>query len=351
MKELLGRKQNSPILPQIGDLLEGTILKITNTELILDLGPLGTGIIYGGELKENKEMVRDLKIGQQISALVLDPEDEDGYIELSMKEARVEKSWTELKVKKQNNETVAVKVIEANRGGLVIGLAGVVGFLPVSQLSTENYPRVEGGDKNKILQHLSQFISKEMQVKIISLDKETDKLIVSEKAVTEEKNKKNLDKHKEGEIVEGIVTTLTDFGAFIKFGDNLEGLAHISELDWQMIDHPSQILKENEKVKAQIINIQNNQVALSLKSLKQDPWQDGGKKYQNGQTIKGKVIKFNPLGAFIEVEKGIRGLIHAKGFTEHNQQIEKALTIGQSYNFEILSIVPIEHKMALKLAE
>lgn len=349
MKELLVKEKGGPILPQPGDLIEGRIIKITNNELILELGPIGTGVVYGAELRENRDVIKELKIGQKISALVVESENEDGYVELSFKEANLEKTWTALKEQKQTNQTVTVKIIEANRGGLVIRLSGITGFLPVSQLAPQNYPRVEGGDKNKILRHLNQFVSQEMQVKIIGLDKEADKLIVSEKAIQEKQMKEDLENYKKGDVVEGMVAALVDFGAFIKFGNSLEGLAHISELDWQIIDHPSQILQENEKVKAQIIDIQDGQVSLSLRALKGDPWQNIEKKLQNGQVVKGKVIKFNPSGAFVQIDKGVHGLIHLSEFTKHSQQMKEVLDLGQSYSFEILSLTPMAHKMSLGL--
>jgi len=347
MKELLIKEKETSFLPQPGDIVEGKIIKISNNELILELEPFGTGVIYGAELRENKDMIRDLEIGKRISALVLDSENEDNYIELSLKEANIEKGWSDINKKEELNETVSVKVIEANKGGLVIRLSGIIGFLPVSQLSSDNYPKVEDGDKNKILKELNKFIGEEMKVKIIGLDKKTDKLVVSEKASQEKKIYENLSNYKKGDIIKGTVTALTNFGAFIKFGENIEGLIHISELDWQIIDHPKQVLKENEKVKAQIIDIRNGQVSLSIKALKKDPWENIKEDYKNGQTVKGKVIKFNPSGAFIEIKKGIYGMIHLSEFSKQNKEMEDAITIGETYDFEILSFIPKAHKMIL----
>lgn len=347
MKDLLAKEKESLSLPQTGELIEGIVIKISKNELIVDLGVIGTGIVYGGELKENKRIIKELKIGQKISAMVVSPENEDGHIELSLKEATLKKTWTDLKDIREENRTIAVRITEANRGGLVIEFSGIIGFLPVSQLSPQNYPRVEGGDKNKILKHLNGFIGKELQVKIITLDKKNEKLIVSEKAAQEKELKQNLEKHKEGEVVEGVVTALTDFGAFIRFDENLEGLAHISELDWQIIDHPNQVLSENEKVKCQIIGINDGQITLSLKALKDDPWQGIEKKYQAGQTVEGKVTKISSSGAFIEVCKGIHGLVHPTEFSEQ----ENILELGQLHEFKILSFSPEKHKMALALKD
>ncbi len=347
MKELLAKEKETSSLPQPGDIVEGKIIKISNNELVLELEPFGTGVIYGAELRENKDLIRDLEIGKKISALVLNSENEDNYIELSLKEANLEKGWSEIKKREELNETVSIKVIEANKGGLVIRLSGIIGFLPVSQLSSDNYPKVEDGDKNKILKELNKFIGAEMKVKIIGLDKRTDKLVVSEKASQEKKLYENLSNYKKGDIIEGTVTALTNFGAFVKFDENIEGLIHISEIDWQIIDHPEQILKENEKVKAQIIDIRNGQVSLSIKALKKDPWKKIEEDYKNGQAIKGKVIKFNPSGAFVEIKKGICGMIHLSEFSKQNKEMKDVLEIGKKYDFEIISFIPKAHKMIL----
>lgn len=336
-------------MPQPGNIVNGQIIKMGKSAIIIELGALGTGVVYGGELKDNRNLLKELSVGQEISALVLESENEDGYVELSLKEAHLEKIWKNLQEKQQASDVITVKVTEANRGGLVIRFSDLVGFLPVSQLSYQNYPRVEGGDKNKILQHLNQFIGKEMTVKIINMDKKEEKLVVSEKAVQEGKTKKDLGKYKQGDIIEGIITALTNFGAFIKFDENLEGLAHISELDWQIIDHPSQVLKENEKVKAKIIGIQNGQVSLSIKALKKDPWENIEKKFKVGQTVKGAVIKITPSGAFVQIGKNIHGLARPSDPSDQSQPPEDSLKVGESYNFEILSISSESHKMSLVL--
>jgi len=348
MNDLLAKEKQAINLPQPGNIVEGRIIKISKSAIIVELGAMGTGIVYGGELKDNRNLLKELNTGQEISALVLDAENEDGFVELSLKEAHLEKIWKNLQEKKQDNDVITVKITEANRGGLVVKFSDLVGFLPVSQLSYQNYPRVEGGDKNKILQHLNQFIGKEMTVKIINLDKKEEKLVVSEKAAQEGKTRQDIEKYNQGDIVEGTVTALTNFGAFVKFDENIEGLVHISELDWQIVDHPSQVLKENEKVKAKIINIQNNQISLSIKALKKDPWENVAKKYKVGKTIKGTVIKITPSGAFVQVSKGIHGLARA---SSQDQSIENSLKISESYNFKISSISPESHRMALEIEE
>jgi len=348
IKEILSQQKKLLRLPQPGDLVEGRIIKISKNAVFLELDPWGTGIIYGGELRENRELFKELELGQKISALVLEPENEDGHIELSFKEALSKQIWDELKEKKQANKSLTVKVREANRGGLVIEAKGITGFLPVSQLAPQHYPRVEGGDKNKILKHLNEFVGKELKVKILDLDPKIDKLIVSEKAVDKKKIQESLKKYKEGDTVEGTVTALADFGAFIKLDDGLEGLVHISELDWQIIDHPNQVLEEKQRIKAKIIDIQDDQISLSLKALQKDPWEGIEKKYQNGQVIQGEVIRFSNQGALVKVDDKIHGFINlaAKNLNETNQP---ELEIGKSYKFKIVSLNPSAHKMLLAL--
>lgn len=349
MNDLLSKGKQTLNMPQPGNIVEGQIIKMGKSAIIVELGPLGTGVVYGGELKENRNLLKELSVGQKISALVLESENEDGFVELSLKEAHLEKIWKDLQEKQRDNDIVTVKITEANRGGLVVRFSDLAGFLPVSQLSYQNYPRVEGGDKNKILQHLNQFIGKEMDVKIINIDKKEEKLVVSEKAAQERKIKKDLEKYKQGDIVEGIVAALTNFGAFIRFDGNIEGLAHISELDWRIIAHPSQILKENEKVKAKIIGIQNGQVSLSIKALKKDPWENIEKKYQVGQITKGTVTKLTPSGTFVQIAKGVHGLVHPSDSVAQDQQMENPLKAEESYNFKILSISPENRRIILEI--
>jgi len=239
MKELL-EKNNLMRPPKIGEILEGKIIGKARSAVYLDLGMIGTGIIYGREFQEAKDRLKDLKIGDNIFAKIIDLENEEGYIELSVSGATTELTWTVLQQKKEQEETVVVEILGANKGGLTTEISGIPAFLPVSQLSSTNYPRVEGADKSKILQELQKFVGKEMEVKIFDLNPREGKLILSEKAGGVEKIKEFLKNYKVGDVVDGEITGVTDFGAFIKFGqENLEGLIHISELDWKIIEDPT----------------------------------------------------------------------------------------------------------------
>jgi small subunit ribosomal protein S1 len=355
MKKIM--ETNNSIKPvQIGKIVEGKVVGRARSAVFLDLGPLGTGTIYGREFLNAKHDLKNLKEGDSVFAKITDLENEDGYIELSLSQASSELNWEQLKEKKDKGETITVKIVSANKGGLLAEVSHIPAFLPVSQLMPDNYPRVENGDTNKILMELQKFVGKDMEVKIFDLDPRENKLILSEKAKENEKLKEILNKYKVGDKIEGEITGITDFGAFIRFpsdakeAEKLEGLIHISELDWQLIENPAEIVKIGEKVTAQIIEIVNDKVSLSLKALKQDPWTDIESTYKKGGVVEGKVTKFNPYGAFIQLSPKIQGLCHISEFGTR-AKMEESLEIGKKYNFQIVSIDPKEHRMSLKMEE
>lgn len=356
-------QNNLPKTPKIGDIVEGKVIGKGRSAIYLSLDNWGTGIIYGREFFDAKNRLKELKMNDAIFAKIVDCENEDGYIELSLTKAGKELAWETLRQRKEKNDTISVKITGANKGGLLAELSGIAAFLPVSQLSPENYPKVEGGDNQKILKALQKFIGQELEVKIFDLDPKDEKLIISEKAKETEKIKDFLKEYNVGDIVEGEITGVVDFGAFIKFPvkkvskdslvENLEGLIHISELDWQLIKNPAEIIKVGEKVKAKIIEIANDKISLSLKALKKDPWENIEEKHKKGDSVKGKVTKFNSFGAFVQInnneeESKIQGLCHISEFGSE-RKMEDTLKVGEEYNFEISSIEPKEHRMSLKL--
>jgi len=337
--------------PRTGEMIDGQVIGIGKSAIYLNLGFFGTGVIYGREFKEAKNILKDLKIGDKITTKVVDLETEEGFVELSLREADQEVAWERVEEKKEDGESLKIKISGANKGGLLTQVFDIPAFLPVSQLSSSKYPRVEDGDPEKILKELQKFIGEEIEVKILDSVPKENKLILSEKAKTAEKSKDILKKYKVGDVVEGKITAILNFGAFIKFGeekDNLEGLIHISELDWKLIKDPLEIVKVGQKTKAKIINIENERVFLSLKALKKNPWDDIKEKYNKGDTIKGTVAKFKLFGALIRITPEIQGLIHISKF-KSQEDMEKSLEIGKEYSFKISSISPSEHKITLKL--
>src|SRR3989338_2338253 len=241
-KKLLEDKQYFN-LPKIGDLVKGTVISASKNEVYIDLGGIATGLVRGKECYGESEEYRNLKPGDEVEATVLELENENGEVELSFRYAGRQRAWQDIKKVEESGQIINAIITDANKGGLMVKLGSTLGFLPVSQLSPEHYPRVPGGDKNRILEILKSYVSQKFEVKVIDTDENEDKLIVSEKAAWEEKQKDVISSYKVGDTVKGKVTAVTDFGVFVEFGENLEGLIHISELAWQRIDDPADIFK------------------------------------------------------------------------------------------------------------
>jgi small subunit ribosomal protein S1 len=363
---LMGKllEENPLKIPQIGDVLEGKVIDISPNSILVDLGTWGTGMVLGKEIKDGMGSGNKLKKGDAISATLIDLENEEGYIELSIREASYGRSWEDLESRRDTQEIVSTKVLDANRGGLMVEINGITGFLPVSQLASDHYPRVENGDKNKILELLKKLVSQELRVRIIDADRDSEKLIVSEKAAASEKEKEIISELKQGDVIQGEISGVVDFGAFVKFlpplkkdsekeEDKLEGLVHISELAWQLINNPREIVKVGDKVKAQIIGIDDTRISLSMKALEKDPWSEVEKKYKVGDIVKGKVDKINPFGSFVYLDKDIHGLAHVSDFQEvyPGKKMDEVLKSGESYQWKILSIEPKDHRMGLMLVK
>ena len=348
MDDLVGIKGQNIQTLQLNQVLEGQILSKGKNEVYLDLPSYGIGVVRGRELYDDSRILSKMKVGDNVYALVVDPENKDGIVELSFRAAGHERVWTTLNELLESKEVVTSKVIEANKGGLMLEINNVVGFLPVSQLSTEHYPRVEAADKNKILSHLKSYVGQDFKVRVITADADEEKLIVSEKAAQAEELGKKLAGLKIGEVVDGTITGIVDFGAFIKFGEDLEGLVHISELAWQRIDNPKDLVKVGDKVKAQVINTDKGRISLSMKRLAKDPWEEVVKKYQVGQVIKGTVTKLMPFGAFVELDDDIHGLAHMGELSSEKSIDPKTVVAeGKEYDFKIISIEPDHHRLGL----
>lgn len=342
--------KNAAITPRADDLIEGTVLGQEPGTLYVDLSPMGTGIIYGKEYNRAKDVIKSLKSGDKIAVKITELENERGYLSLSLKEAKQEIVWREAEEIQKNKTSLVLPVIDANKGGLVIDWNGIPGFLPTSQLKSNHYPRVQDGNKDKIEEELKKLIGEKLKVTIITSDQKEKKLIFSEKNGDTEEMREVISKYKVGDIIDGEVTGMVDFGIFMKIEDNLEGLAHISELDWNLIEKPSKHFKIGQKVKAQIISINDGKISLSLKALKTDPWIEVKDKYHKGDIVKGVVIKFNKHGSLVSIEEGVAGLVHISGFKSEAEMKQK-LELGKSYNFQITNFEPKEHRLTLNYLE
>ncbi|OGG47281.1 hypothetical protein A2671_01945, partial [Candidatus Kaiserbacteria bacterium RIFCSPHIGHO2_01_FULL_49_13] len=270
----------SPTPPQEGDLIEGPIIKVEKSRVYVDLHPFGTGIIYGREYLNARDILKKVNIGDTISAKVVDTENKDGYIELSLKEARQALIWSEAEQAINNKTVFELPVKEANKGGLILEWQSIQGFLPASQLKTEHYPRVEDGDKDRILEELRKLVGEKLAVSIITADAKEGKLIFSEKDPERKEKEKIIDKYAVGDEVEGSVTGMVDFGVFVKIEEGLEGLVHISEVDWGLVENLRTLFKVGQKVRVKIIEIKDGKISLSIKALKENPWKNATTKYQ-----------------------------------------------------------------------
>ncbi|MDP3043045.1 MAG: S1 RNA-binding domain-containing protein [bacterium] len=341
-------KKDDTRIPQVGDIVIGAVLSSSKAEVRLDIGGITIGVVRGRELYHEADEYANLKPGDEIEATVVEEENENGELELSFRRAGEEKAWSTLFDAYENKKIIKVKITDANKGGLLASYRQISGFLPVSQLAPENYPRVSGGDKGKILSKLKSYIGNEFEVKVMNLDRKEEKVIVSEKDAWQEKQKDVIIKHKIGNVVEGEITAITDFGVFVSFGENLEGLIHISELAWQRIDDPADLFKVGDKIKAEIISIDGSKIFLSAKKLLGDPWKDVAKKYKEGQVVAGTILKINPFGLFVELDSDIHGLAHITQLDlAPGQKISDCFKPGEKKEFTIISIEPKEHRLGL----
>lgn len=340
-------------LPKVGDLVKGKVVAVDAGEIRVDINGVITGVVRGQEMFSESREYADLKIGDEVEATVLEQENENGEMELSFRSAGHKLVWQRMKKHMEDGITISAKVVSANRGGLMMQVDALSGFLPVSQLNPDHYPRVPGGDKNRILEHLKSLSGKNLQVKVLDVSEADDKLIVSEKAVWEDDQKAVLESYKVGDTVEGEISALTSFGAFVKFGEGLEGLVHISEIVWQRIGHPRDVLKVGDRVKAQIIDINKSKIYLSIKRLVEDPWKKVKDKFKSGDIVEGEIHKIEDFGIMVKLDDEIHGLAHVSELSDGQMLDLKALRekfkIGEKMKFEVISVEPSEHRLGLRL--
>ncbi len=347
---MAGWVDSIPTPPSAGDLVEGSIIAITRGRVYVDLPPFGTGLIYGREYLNAADVLRKANMGDLISAKVVDSAGREGYIELSLKEARQAAIWGEAESAILSQTSYTLTVEEANKGGLIMSWQGIQGFLPASQLTKEHYPRVPEGDKDKILGELMLLVGHPLTVRIITADAKENKLIFSERTGNEAEEKASLiDKYQVGDTVEGEVTGVVDFGVFVKLEQGLEGLVHISELDWGLVEDPRALFNVGNKVKVKVIEIKEGKVSLSIKALMENPWHTAGERYKKGMEVPGVVIKYNKHGALASIEEGVAGLVHVSEF-ETPAALRETLELGKTYPFTISLFEPKEQRMTLTFA-
>ncbi|PIZ28274.1 hypothetical protein COY43_01345, partial [Candidatus Berkelbacteria bacterium CG_4_10_14_0_8_um_filter_35_9_33_8] len=326
MDELV-EKYGQDIVPiSVGDSVEVEVLTKSKNKITVDVSGLASGVIPE---KEFSYSCNDIKTGDVITASVLLTENENGFVILSLKQADNNRAWDILEEKKKAKENVQVKIKSANRGGLIAEYKDTEGFIPVSQLAPNNYPKVEGGNQSLILKKLQSFVGELMDVKVISADKNSEKLIFSEKIAVgsiKDEDVKNLELGKE---VEALITSMVDFGLFVKINvkkKEYDGLIHYSEITWNKQEDWKKNYKEGQRIKAVIISLKDGRLALSIKALEKNPWEKAEGKIKKGKTIEGKITSITPYGAFVEVMKNVEGMVHISNLgskiTDPNKVLE-----------------------------
>lgn len=350
LAQILKREPDILKLPREGELIEATLIGKGPRKAFFDLGAFGTGIVYGQEFLNAKDIMKNLEVGAKVNAKILTLDGEGGYIELSLFAAGKHKLWVAVKELKDSGEIIKVKIMGSNSGGLMASVLDLKAFLPVSQLSNEHYPRVPDNNKEAITEELKKFVGLELSVKVIDCNQRTNKFIISEREITDQNVKELLSGYEVGQVVDGIISGVADFGAFVRFAANpaIEGLIHISELDHRLIDNPKEVVKIDDAVKVKIIDIKDGRVSLSLKALKPDPWATVDTRYKVGDEVKGTVRRFNPYGAFVDLDKEIQGLIHVSVFGSL-EEMKLQIEVGKEYTFVIDSLKPQEKRLLLKM--
>ncbi len=345
MDELLAADENASKKAITGDTVTGHILSVKKHEILIDLGPQGVGLVP----RREASFAKDMNPGDEVTASVIDSEMDDGYVLLSLRKAVKDKGWDEIITKLDESETVEVTPYDANRGGLLVEYEGIRGFLPVSQLSAEHYPRVGSADKDEILQRLNSLVGKPIKVRILDAIKKENKLIFSEKEAIKDGLAERFAELKIGDIVTGVVTGVVDFGVFINI-DGIEGLVHISEISWERVNNPSDYVKIGDEVKAKIIAIDKERLSLSMKQLTEDPWLSEVENLEKGAKVEGTVTRITPFGAFVQISPSVEALVHVSELGEGSDvDPEKVFTLNERKNFKVLDIDKENRKISLSI--
>jgi small subunit ribosomal protein S1 len=347
MDDLLASHEESVKQITTGEMVTGTVLSLRKHEVLIDLGAQGVGYVPRREVGFS----RALKEGDEVTASVVDAELDNGYSLLSLRKAAKDRGWEEVAARMEAGEIIEVSPYDANRGGLLVEFEGVRGFLPVSQLSAEHYPRVGSSDKDEILQRLNALVGQTLKVRILDSDRKANKLIFSEKEAVKEGLAERFEKLKVGDKVTGVVTGVVDFGVFVNV-EGIEGLVHISEISWERVNNPSDYVKVGQTIEAKIISIDKDRLSLSIKQLTKDPWLDEVEQFKSGDKVEGTVTRITPFGAFVQISPAVEALVHISELGDGNDvDPEKVFTLNERKNFTVLDIDKDSRKISLSLAD
>ncbi|MBQ1528120.1 S1 RNA-binding domain-containing protein [Candidatus Saccharibacteria bacterium] len=345
--ELLNENAELAKRTVVGDTIKGIVTSVKKHEILIDLGTQGTGLVS----RKEASFARNLNVGDEVTASVVDTEMPDGTVLLSLRKAVKDKGWDEIQVKFDNAEIVEVQPFDANRGGLLVEYEGIRGFLPVSQLSAEHYPRVGSADKDEILQRLNSLVGKSIKVRILDANKKENKLIFSEKEAIKDGLAARFAELSVGDVVKGVVTGVVDFGVFVNV-DGIEGLIHISEISWERVNNPADYVKVGDSVEAKIIAIDKERLSLSMKQLVEDPWLSEVADLKKGSKVEGTVTRITPFGAFVQISPAVEALVHVSELGEGSDvDPEKVFTLNERKSFKVLDIDKEGRKISLSITK
>ena len=345
MDDLLALEDQTVKQATQGEVIEGTVLSVRKHEILIDLGPQGIGLVPRREVGFS----RSLNEGDTVAASIVDTELENGQVLLSLRKAAKDKGWDEVVAKMEAGEIIEVTPYDANRGGLLVEFEGVRGFLPVSQLSAEHYPRVGSNDKDEILQRLNGLKEKVLKVTILDADRKANKLIFSEKEAVKEGLAERFEKLAVGDTVNGVATGVVDYGIFVNV-EGIEGLVHISEISWERVNNPADYVKVGQPIEAKIIAIDKDRLSLSMKQLSEDPWLGEVDQFKVGEEVEGTVTRITPFGAFVQISPAVEALVHVSELGSGDSvDPEKVFTLNERKPFVVLDIEKDSRKISLGL--
>jgi small subunit ribosomal protein S1 len=353
MASLLEQEGLGIDFPQQGEIRNGMIASLTPGQILVSVGTKSEGIISGREFEAiPQDELAEMKVGQEIPVYVVNPEDSGGNLVLSYVRAREEMSWKDADGLMAGKDTYHSKIVGYNKGGLIVPVGGLRGFVPASQISLSRRASMSGETPE---QRWSKMINEDIDVCVIEVDRERRRLILSERAASTETREsikeRVIDELAEGEVRSGRVTSLADFGAFVNIS-GADGLVHLSEISWDRIQHPSEVLKVGQEVKVKVISIDKDKkrIGLSIRQLQQDPWVEKATRYQVGQLLEGTITRLTKFGAFARIDDDIEGLIHISEISEKRiEHPKEVLKEGDVVTLRVIKVDPENHRIGLSL--
>jgi small subunit ribosomal protein S1 len=353
MESLLQDQDLSVDLPQPGEIRKGMIASVSPSQVLISIGAKSEGVVSGRELEQLTPKEREaLKVGDEIHVYVINPEDANGNVVLSLKRAQEQISWDNVEKLVTDGETIESKIIGFNKGGLIVAVEGLRGFVPSSQIGALRRSQTTGDTPE---QRYQKMVGQPISVRVIEVDRERRRLILSERAASTESRQsikeRVIDELEEGKTYTGRVTSLANFGAFINI-NGADGLVHLSELSWDHIEHPREVLEVGQEIKVKVINVdrEKKRIGLSVRALQDDPWQSRVEKYSVGQLVEGKITRLTKFGAFARLDDDIEGLIHISEMADH--RIEHPKEVLRENDVKTLRVIRIDadqHRIGLSL--